>query len=341
MARLAGAKLHGADKTGTREFVFEPNPQAVANVLGAPPGLQHTADTTTAGSCMLLVQVSLPVLLFGQGDDGLVHVSYKGGTNASNAPPFDYFEKILLPHLTAMSIPIPNVYVKKRGFFPRGGGVVEFEVQRIKAIAPLVRMDRGDLVSITGVAWVAGKIPITVAQRLENAARKALKKEIRGIPIEIEVRQMTVHEALGDGTGIDLVATTSTGCILGAGALGQRGVPAEQVGAQAAEALLEETREPVTVDIHLCDQLIVFAALAAGRSMWRARMSMHTRTAIHFVSMLSGARVRFTPIDNSQETEPVENKVYDFVVDGVGYQRGVGPTLMPGSEPAESPVPQQ
>ncbi len=44
---------------------------------------EYKADTKTAGSIILLVQVSLPCLIFGKEESKLY---LKGGTNAENAP---------------------------------------------------------------------------------------------------------------------------------------------------------------------------------------------------------------------------------------------------------------
>ncbi len=63
------------------------------------------------------------------------------------------------------------------------------------------------------------------------------------VPIVEEVAhytQSTDPSAVGEGTGILIVARTASGALLGGSALGKRGVPAEEVGATAAEELLED-----------------------------------------------------------------------------------------------------
>ena len=53
-------------------------------------------------------------------------------------------------------------------------------------------------------------------------------------------------------------AETTTGCILAASALGKRGVPANDVGTQATEDLLNDLSYQACVDRHLQDQVCIF-----------------------------------------------------------------------------------
>lgn len=111
-----------------------------------------------------------------------------------------------------------------------------------------------------------------------------------GVPypvVNIQVTHEPPERAFGDGGGIVLVATTSTGCLLGATALAERGVAAEAVGAAAADELLEALHSGAAVDSWLQDQLIIFMALASGSSsMLCSEPTLHTRTAIAVVQQL-------------------------------------------------------
>uniref|UniRef100_A0A3Q2DXP5 RNA 3'-terminal phosphate cyclase n=1 Tax=Cyprinodon variegatus TaxID=28743 RepID=A0A3Q2DXP5_CYPVA len=51
----------------------------------------HTADTQTAGSVCLLLQVALPCALYA---DAASQLCLKGGTNAEMAPQIDYTVKV-------------------------------------------------------------------------------------------------------------------------------------------------------------------------------------------------------------------------------------------------------
>lgn len=85
-----------------------------------------------------------------------------------------------------------------------------------------------------------------------------------------------------------LIAQTSTGCILGGSALGKRGEQPEETGKRAAEELLNAVRDGGCVDKHTQDQVIVFMALAEGRSRIRTgELTLHTKTAMYVTEQLT------------------------------------------------------
>lgn len=79
---------------------------------------------------------------------------------------------------------------------------------------------------------------------------KAVQAKLK-VPIHEEVAhytQETDPKAMGEGTGILIVARTESGCLLGGSALGKKGTPAEDVGSTAAEELLEDLSHGGCVD---------------------------------------------------------------------------------------------
>ncbi|XP_020893413.1 RNA 3'-terminal phosphate cyclase [Exaiptasia diaphana] len=97
-------------------------------------------------------------------------------------------------------------------------------------------------------------------------------------------------------------------------ALGKKGVPAERVAGDSVDELLRNVESGGCVDEHLQDQLIIFMALAAGKSRVRSGpLTMHTKTAIHIAELVTKASFTVTPCgtDNSPETFLIE-------CDGIG-----------------------
>ena len=75
----------------------------------------------------------------------------------------------------------------------------------------------------------------------------------------------------------------------------ERGVPAEQLGAQAAQALHSELVTAATLDIHAADQLLLYMALARGVSTFRVReLSSHARTTLWLLGRLFPLHYRLT-----------------------------------------------
>lgn len=88
-----------------------------------------------------------------------------------------------------------------------------------------------------------------------------------------------------------MVAETTTGCVLGGSALGKRDEKSEETGKRAAEELLSAIREGACVDKHTQDQVIVFMALAEGRSIIRmGELTLHTKTAMYVTEQLTNVR---------------------------------------------------
>ena len=58
----------------------------------------------------------------------------------------------------------------------------------------------------------------------------------------------TEPAAFGDGVGFLIVAKTASGCLLGGGMPGKKGVSAEEIGCMAAEQLVEDLDHGGCVD---------------------------------------------------------------------------------------------
>ncbi|GAB0495985.1 hypothetical protein MMPV_007295 [Pyropia vietnamensis] len=97
--------------------------------------------------------------------------------------------------------------------------------------------------------------------------------------------------------GLTLALTHPDGRVLGASVLGERGVPAEAVGARAARVLAADVVAGAAVDTSAADQLVPFLALAAGTSTLRlGSPTAHTRTAVA-VAVAAGVDASLTTVE--------------------------------------------
>jgi RNA 3'-terminal phosphate cyclase (ATP) len=100
---------------------------------------------------------------------------------------------------------------------------------------------------------------------------------------------------------------------------------AAAAGVLAAERLLIQLKSGCAVDEYLADQLVAFMALASGwSSIFVARLSMHTRTAIHFAEKLTGVRfdVVCDTVDQSPACPSQPCTGYLIMCEGIGFVRG-------------------
>ncbi|ESO11323.1 hypothetical protein HELRODRAFT_91513 [Helobdella robusta] len=268
-------------------------------------GGEHVVNTQTAGSVCLLIQSALPCLLLANKSSRLV---LKGGTNASMAPPFEYFVDVLRPMLRKMGINFECQLVR-RGFYPRGGGEVVLTCNPIKKIQPIILQEKGSIFDISGLAYVAGSLPDKIAVEMKALAEFDLKLKYPHIKVKVEF--LHDKQCNGNGSGIILVARTMDNITFGASALGEKDKPAELVAKEAVNELLEVLQSKSCVDKYMQDQLIIFMALADGRSVMRtSEPTLHTRTAMDVIERMTNAK--FT-------VDQISEKEWIITCDGISY----------------------
>lgn len=261
VGELCGARMEG-DELRSERLVFRPGPVR---------GGDYELDVGTAGSVTLVLQAWLLASLRA---DGPVSLTVRGGTNVRMSPPIDYLRNVLLPLLRDMGIEA-EAEVLQRGFYPQGGGAVRATVLPPRAIVPLQLEERGRLEELGGTCFVQN-LPDHVAERMDHAVRKAFL----GGKLRI---QKTSASGPSTGAGTFLFARYER-TVLGTDALGERGVPAERVGEDAAARLRLELEGGGTVDAHAADQLLAYTALAAGPSVFRVReITSHLHTQMWLV----------------------------------------------------------
>lgn len=262
IADLCAAQLKGAELNST-QIEFLPGPFSDRK--------EWTLDVQTAGSVTLLLQSLLPCLAAAGGERRL---TLRGGTNVPFSPPVDYMREVLVPALREMGVGV-EVDLARRGFYPKGGGEVRVAVRAQGALQPIVRMERGSLRRMRGVVYSC-RLPAHVPERIGRAALLALKRAGHDASIEADLETPSGSP----GCGITLLAEFER-ATLGADALGEVRKPAEKVGEEAAQHLIEEIESGAAVDRHLGDQLVVWAALAKGESRYLAsRVTAHLKSAV-------------------------------------------------------------
>jgi RNA 3'-terminal phosphate cyclase (ATP) len=265
VAALAGAGIDGAE-IRSRAIVF--SPRALA-------GGSFRFDVGTAGSLTLLLQALLPVMIAsGKTCDATVI----GGTDVRMAPPLDYFREVLLALVSRMGARV-RLEVRRRGYYPRGGGEILVSVEPSSLRPPALDAPSA-LQSVSGLAHVAN-LPGRIAARMRASALARLAS-IPGVTPDIECRVLGPEEAIGQGGAIVAWARAG-GAVLGAGRVAQRGVRAEALGDAAGEELAADLAAGAGVDTHAADQLLVYFALAGGGALTTRSVSLHARTCMWLI----------------------------------------------------------
>lgn len=270
IASLCDARCEGLELLSTR-LRFSPRMR--------PLGGELRVDVGTAGSVTLVLQALVPVLLAAR---AVTRVIVIGGTDVRQAPSWDYFSCVLLPLLARMGLRV-RASVVRRGYYPRGGGQVAVEVEPAVPEPLMLPAPRGPW-QIAGEAHVAN-LPLTIAERMRAAALGSLGREAL-----IGARALGRGEAIGAGGAITLWAQGNA-ALVGASRIAERGVRAETLGEAVASELAADLQSGATLDVHAADQVLVYAAMAKGRSSFAARaLSSHARTAMWLIQKFLPAR---------------------------------------------------
>ena len=97
---------------------------------------------------------------------------------------------------------------------------------------------------------------------MAESAKRAL--EAAGYHADVEVIYDT--SALQAGAALAIFADLSSGARIGSDRAGAPGRRSETIGTQVARRLVEDLKTGATLDRYASDQIIPFAALAAGES---------------------------------------------------------------------------
>lgn len=253
-AQITSAHLTGA-KNGSCNIDFVPGRIQLPN--------NYHADSVTAGSITLLIQIALPLLLFSPVSVPASTLTLLGGTNATMAPQVDYTQRVFLPFLQRHFGLDNNVdiHIKKRGYFPKGGGEVDLLVTPLsgeRKLRSFSLLEPGKVKWIAGISHYAG-LPKAVGDEMIQGAMSTLAKagflagkfsqnvdvppelaaERREIPISIQNNREPNTLTRGAGSGIVLWAELDCGSLIGGSAVGTKASAPETVGEEAAAQLIK------------------------------------------------------------------------------------------------------
>lgn len=289
-AEVSGAKLH------SNEVTFFPK-----NIVSQ----QLNINIGTAGSISLLLQQLLPIALKEK-----ISLRVIGGTDVAFSPPINFLSNVLFPKLKQMGARF-QLELLQRGYFPKGSGRIFFQSSPSNLpLKPINISELGELVCIKCFSHCAG-LPYEVSANQAIASKNKLFSELGEIDFEENISYASGRKDT-TGSGIELFASFSSRNIIAGNALGEKGKPAEKVGKEAAEKLLEQLKTNTPCDLHLADQLIPFMALAKGKSeIHTTKLTQHTLTNISVTEKFLS--VKFEVKGNLNEPAEIS-------VEGIAFQ---------------------
>ncbi|MGM5484280.1 MAG: RNA 3'-terminal phosphate cyclase [Nanobdellota archaeon] len=231
-------------------------------------------DIGTAGSVTLLLQALLPALIR---EKDRVRLSIRGGTDVKWSMPFDYLDNVVLPFYRIYAD--IEVKLRKRGYFPKGGGEVEIKVKGNDEDKGIELSSQGKLVHIKGIANSSSDLDVN--EKSAQSAKSLLRKY--DCPVRIDTR---TSRSESTGGGIVLWATLTMRedeierrrpIRLGGDELYEK--DPYSPGQEAARKLLKSIDSGICADEHLTDNLIPLLGLYGGE-IKTGRMTDHMKAGI-------------------------------------------------------------
>lgn len=241
----------------------------------------------SAGSATLVLQTVLLPLLTASAPS---HLVFEGGTHNPFAPPFDFLQRAFLPLLERMGARV-SAKLERPGFYPAGGGKFSVAIQPIPKLNRLDLPERGKLLSIDAKALIS-QLPLHIARReLKVVAEKlSLQKE------QLAEEEVANPQGPGNALIIEIVCEQVREIFTG---FGEKGMPAEQVAARAAEAAQYYLNSGAAVGQYLADQLLLPFALAGGGSFSTLPLTSHFQTNLEVLRQFMDIKVSIEPISET------------------------------------------
>jgi RNA 3'-terminal phosphate cyclase (ATP) len=247
-------------------------------------GGEFSWDIGTAGSTTMLALTVIPLALFARNAS---HFSIRGGLFQDFAPSALHLEKVLIPLLQRMGAQI-HLEIVRPGYVPKGQGHLSVKVRALgDSLKPLQLKKQGNPIHIRAISLASHLEKEKVSERMGARCRSLLQQQ--GYQPELQILQD--QTASQRGAVMLLWAETETGCLLGADRAGKKGRSSEIIGEFVVKTLMEDLRTGATTDRHLADQLILFAALAAGRTEYLVpQVTEHVMSNLWLVDEILGAK---------------------------------------------------
>ena len=308
LAKATAATTQGME-VGSTDLLFQPTRRMAEDEVDNSRGVwkdvyengilirrDSDINMSTAGSILLILQAILPYILYLPSPVPL-RVTIQGGTNVSKSPSVDYISQVLLPLLSAkLGIQPIRVTIHQRGWSVgrNAVGSVSFDITPIQKGSDqpaFLFTERGRVMKVH--ASVVAPDDGTL-EMIKTEAYKQLRAALPEVELYWAVDEDSRHS---QQVYFLLVAETSSGFLLGRDCLLGRKAPKNRKN-KTERATKEENMRLVSgvvrdlqielswegcVDEYMEDQLVVFEALALGRSEVNAgkgrQASLHTQTA--------------------------------------------------------------
>lgn len=278
---ICNAKIKGAE-IGSTSVEFIPN-EIQDKILNEGIG--------TAGSISLILQVLIPTVSFCKKK---LELSIIGGTDVSWSPTIEYTKKVLGEAYSRMGINF-TMEVKKRGYYPKGSGLVDIEISPCKKLEPIILDKRK-----TNQAELYCSF--------SKISKEIIYSKIEEIIVSLESNDFKIKSSIRNEDAIDsgssiLVMSKDVDSIIGVDSLFEKKI-------QKFKSRIDKdfSNSKLSVDEHLSDMLVVPASLTNEMSIFKVnKISSHLETNLYVTSKMTGCKYGVGKIEDGFEVRIVGN----------------------------------
>jgi RNA 3'-terminal phosphate cyclase (ATP) len=242
-------------------------------------------DIGTAGSIPLILQVLVPAVSLMKNS---LKLSIIGGTDTTWSPTSDYTKYVLAESLARIGIDFTGE-IKRRGYYPKGGGLVETQIQPCKRLNPISFLERKT--TSAKLLCTYSQIPIETVEKEIHDAKNILARN--GFNCEISIKE---ENALDKGCSI-LIFSHDASSVIGSDGIYQKSLSG--LGELVAKKFIESN---LGVDLYLSDMLVVPLSLVKDTSVYRVKqITKHLETNLFVASKITGCKYGIGKLDDGFE----------------------------------------
>jgi len=275
LSKICQAKVDGLYVNST-SLSFSPS-QGISTQL--------TEDIGTAGSIPLILQVLIPAVSLMKKS---LKISITGGTDVPWSPTSNYTKFVLGEAYSRIGIDF-SIEIKRRGYYPKGRGVIEAEITPVKNLIPL---------SLTKRTTRTAKFLCSYSKLSKDQIQSEIKKvqvilEKNGFQCDYSV---TEEDAMDKGCSF-LVFSHDDNSIIGSDAIYEKSL--NGIGEFVANKFIETNHG---VDLFLSDMLVVPLSLIKDTSVFRVKqITKHLETNLFVASKMTGCKYGTGKLDDGFE----------------------------------------
>jgi RNA 3'-terminal phosphate cyclase (ATP) len=217
----------------------------------------------------------------------------RGGTHNPMAPPFEFLDRVFLPHLRAMGARV-SMTLDRHGFIGERGDLGQLTVEIAESterLQPIALLETPPITSRHAVAILA-RLPTHIAEREFGVVAERLGWS----KAECEIRETRYG---GPGNALLLEVERGDNLRELVSEIGEKGIRAELVAERACRQMETYLASNVPVGEHLADQLLLPMALAGGGRFKCAPLSLHATTNIETIGRFLDVAIRDQPDGDS------------------------------------------